>query len=623
MITKKIKKYFVAGLLLCGGATAFTACSDMLESDSTRQLFEPELNQKTDSVFYALGILQGLQELADQYVFQGEMRGDLTKVTEYTDNNLRQLADFSATTANKYDSAYVYYRVINNCNYYIAHIDTTLHTGADYVMMKEYAAVKAIRAWTYMQLARVYRTVPFYTEPLTQISQINNNSYPQLDMAGIVNALAPDLEQYTGYQVPDYGNVAPTGSALVPGRLFIPVDVVLGDMYLETEQYDRAASHYITYLTKVSTADRRHTAYTEPVSMSFRSLMAGDFELPSDWDRTQNSFSNGSVSINGTSQWSETFTHFGSYASNDIITYIPMADNKLEGSTTDIPKAFGYDFYANDPSFIPEIQIQPSESYLDLVNSTDYYYYSTLSTASKSVFNSAKLGDTRYSSVANSITDSETDSTTVWMIKYCSARIFLYRNTTVLLHLAEAFNRLGMYDAAFAILKDGIQQYLPYAKYISPETVEALQTTYPLLSTANISLFSNSQSLVGVHCHGSGYACDTYGSTYTPEQSPYQLQPVVGKKMQEIAKEFNVAVGTTRQDTINAMEDLLCDEYALELAFEGSRFFDLCRLARHKNANSPAAYGAAFGGQWLAKKLEYKNPTVDLKQEDNWYLPFK
>ena len=93
--------------------------------------------------------------------------------------------------------------------------------------------------------------------------------------------------------------------------------------------------------------------------------------------------------------------------------------------------------------------------------------------------------------------------------------------------------------------------------------------------------------------------------------------------MQEIAEKFNVAVGTTRQDTINAMEDLLCDEYALELAFEGSRFFDLCRLARHKNANSPAAYGAAFGGQWLAKKLEYKNPTVDLKQENNWYLPFK
>ena len=94
------------------------SCSDMLETDSSRQNIEPEILQKTDSLFYANGILQAMQQLADQYVFQGEMRGDLVKTTFYTDNNLRQLANFSATTANRYDSAYVYYRVINNCNYY-------------------------------------------------------------------------------------------------------------------------------------------------------------------------------------------------------------------------------------------------------------------------------------------------------------------------------------------------------------------------------------------------------------------------------------------------------------------------------------------------------------------------
>ncbi|MDE6646469.1 MAG: RagB/SusD family nutrient uptake outer membrane protein, partial [Prevotella sp.] len=105
------------------------SCSDMLETDSTRQVFNPQLNEKTDSVYYALGVLQAMQQLADQYAFQGEMRGDLVQTTEYTDNNLRQLANFTATTANKYDSAYVYYRVINNCNYYIAHRDTSLRTG--------------------------------------------------------------------------------------------------------------------------------------------------------------------------------------------------------------------------------------------------------------------------------------------------------------------------------------------------------------------------------------------------------------------------------------------------------------------------------------------------------------
>ena len=77
----------------------------------------------------------------------------------------------------------------------------------------------------------------------------------------------------------------------------------------------------------------------------------------------------------------------------------------------------------------------------------------------------------------------------------------------------------------------------------------------------------------------------------------------------------------TKQDSINAVEDILCDEYALELAFEGCRFFDLCRLARHKNQS--ALYGPNFGSIWLARKLAYKKPAVNLEQESNWYLPFK
>ena len=60
---------------------------------------------------------------------------------------------------------------------------------------------------------------------------------------------------------------------------------------------------------------------------------------------------------------------------------------------------------------------------------------------------------------------------------------------------------------------------------------------------------------------------------------------------------------------------------ALELAFEGNRFGDLTRIARHKNADS--TYGPNFGSQWLADKLAYKNPQVSLLDEKNWYLPMK
>ena len=175
MITKNITKYLIACSLFCGGV-AVTSCSDMLETDSNRQVFDPALDQKTDSMFYTLGILKGLQLLADQYVMTGEMRGDLTATNMYTETDLKRLANFTADATNKYDSAYVYYRVINNCNYYLAHRDTTLATGSQNVVCNEYAAVASFRAWTYLQLARQYGAVPYITDPVTTIGQINANT---------------------------------------------------------------------------------------------------------------------------------------------------------------------------------------------------------------------------------------------------------------------------------------------------------------------------------------------------------------------------------------------------------------------------------------------------------------
>lgn len=101
---KKIK-LIIAAIIATG---AMASCSDMLETDSTRQVFNPTLDQKTDSMFFTVGILRDMQLLADQYVLTGEMRGDLVTTTDATETALRELADFSATSSNKYDSAYVY-----------------------------------------------------------------------------------------------------------------------------------------------------------------------------------------------------------------------------------------------------------------------------------------------------------------------------------------------------------------------------------------------------------------------------------------------------------------------------------------------------------------------------------
>lgn len=599
-----MKKIIIAIAALLG-LIVNTGCSDMLESDSSRQLFNPEMSDKTDSVFYAFGIMQAMQQLADQYVFQGEMRGDNVATTTYTDNNLRKLANFSATTADEYDSAYVYYRVINNCNYYIAHRDTTLLTGSTNVVMHEYAAVKAFRAWAYLQLVRNYGKVPFFTDPLTKISQINNNSYPELDLAGIVAQLAPDLEQYSGYTVPNFGGgTFELGSTnwgqaktAVAKLCFIPVDVILGELYLENGDYAKAASHFTTYLTTIATSD-------------------GMLASPLRTNATMNLPADFGGSANSSPAWSGIFAN---NSTTDIVSYIPMAVNRLLGTTTKVPLAFGYNYYATSRSALydDEIQVEPSATYTDASDTASYYYYADVTGAlANSVAHGAQLGDMRAKSILTQGEDEDSDK--VWVAKYNNGNIILFRNTTVMLHLAEAFNRLGYPDLAFAILKEGINENIisDATTYLSQDSKTLLKTTYPFLSDAYKAKFISSKYF-GIHAHGAGVT----GDGVYPGRSPYAFSTIVGQKMGKIASTYNVAVGTTKQDSINAVEDILCDEYQMEFAFEGTRWYDLMRLARHKNM--AALYGSNFGGIWLARKLDYKSPSKDLSDPSNWYLPFK
>ena len=650
--TKELLRFMVYILLPLGGGWMGGSCSDMLDTESTRQNIDPSIGEKTDSVFYAFGILQALQELGDQYVLQGEMRGELLKTTPYTDNHLRQLANFTATTANKYDSAYVYYRVINNCNYYIAHCDTNLYNGSTNVIIDKYVATKAIRAWAYLQLGRNYQKVPFFTEPLTEISQIDRN-YPELTLAQLVAELAPDLEQYTGMKVPTLGyttsmpavgspNWESTAKQFMPSRCFIPVDVVLGDMYLETGNYDGAARHYVTYFTKVADDPRSNflaSMTSKSLSTGGRMGMTQDEDLP---DRTQ--FSDRNYSLNDS--WSPLF---GRNNINDIVTYIPMATTAQNGKTTQLPLIFGFDYYATPEEkqrsgqpYVNEVQLLPSDEMNLLSDSTEFYYYAS-HTGQTDLYDSVRIstaGDMRLRSIIHQ--EQDEDSVLQWIDKYKYANIILYRNSTLWLRLAEAFNRLGMPDAAFLILKDGICEKISSTNddgtyqiaYLSDDSRKKLAGTYALTTTENLNnLFLNTQAC-GIHCHGAGKAASdlpstnqTGGTAYHPEKSPYTFDRMVGLKMQEISSTFGstVTVGTTKQDTINAIEDLICDEYALETAFEGNRYFDLMRLARHKNGQgsaqftgSPAGYGSNFGFAWMKKKLGSRG-----WDESKMYLPFK
>ena len=670
MITKA--KYIICGIcVICG----LMSCEDMLESDSSRQLFDPELNQKTDSVFYAYGIMQAMQELADQYYYQNEMRGDLVSPTSKATTHLRSLASFTADATNKYDSVYLYYKVINNCNYYLAHRDTTLATGSRNVVCNEYAAVASFRAWTYLQLTRQYGQVPYVTEPVTTIGQINANT-TMTDYRTILTEEAKMMEtlkaRYTDEQlaVPTFNQSSRSVGMLNwggeekfirPSKCFVPFNVVLGDIYLELGEYEKAATCYYQYLryeglNNSSNISVNYNDYMSPNFSRYSPIFKNFTEWPADYNEGKNSSVYNNVPI-----WENSFLHAA--AAGDVISYIPMAVNYTMGKTTDIPASYGYNYYGtertstvnvNDPMRnvfncpkTEDIQIVPSQAYCDSARRAQYYYYTEQVKVSPFnwIVKNEMLGDARASMVCQG---NGADSAFVYTYKPSTAYVYLYRNATVWLHLAEAINRMGYPDAAFAVLKNGLHTELPnyrylevYLKdvagndsidpvtgdkvldltqshlddkyYLTPESYDLLTTKLPFLAQENSDIFKNGtqKSFVGIHFHGAGAVEDLY--------STYRYSNVLAAKLDDINIKFSLGLTTyTKDDYINAMEDLLCDEYAMEFAFEGTRFSDLRRLALHKNQSGQ--YGGNFGDKWLSTKLQNNAPGITTQ---NCYLPYK
>ena len=96
-----------------------------------------------------------------------------------------------------------------------------------------------------------------------------------------------------------------------------------------------------------------------------------------------------------------------------------------------------------------------------------------------------------------------------------------------------------------------------------------------------------------------------------------------GWKRVDMTDSIDVTLPENHEWEINAVETLIADEMALEQAFEGWRYFDLYRIARHKNLMQ-AGYGTkSRRGLGLAP---YENPSQvgelynTLLDQENWYL---
>ncbi len=555
------------------------SCGDMIydESDQVTYADKEHLTSDADTLWSVAGIINKMQVIADRTILLGEMRGDLVDITSNSSADLRELAFFNISRGNRYNVVRDYYAIINNCNYYIAKADTALRNNRnERVFMKEYAAVKAFRAWTYLQLVINYGHVPFITEPILTKDD-SERDFPRYGIQDICQYFINDLAPYADMETPNYGAIRNTDSKL----MFFPVRILLGDLNLWAGNYRAAAENYYQYISK---RNGLNAAY--PTSTNCVRFATND----SHW-----------MSISDS--WSTEFLTETASANSELITMIPGDSIPSEGNYSELR-----DLMNTNENNSYKQSIVPSNRLFSLSASQKYCHYTT---GGKFVFAPVELadnrsGDLRLQSIYKTLdgTNGKRVDNYVTNGKYSTRNVHIYRRTMVYLRLAEALNRAGFPRFAFQILKRGINnscienEVIPYyqADEAWLKSFDFPNNSYILETTAGLT----NENTMGIHSHGSGYTA--WNTAYEmPVNETLEGQALIDWQIEKV-------------------EDLIIDEEALEFAFEGYRYYDLMRVSLHRGDPTYLANriymrrGEANVSDMRAQIL------ADLNDMNNWYL---
>ncbi len=569
---------------VCLSATgiAFTSCDDFFEQESTHVIFEGDnpLNSTADTLYSVIGIINKMQAIADRTILLGEVRGDLVDINDYTSADLRDLALFNVDEENIYNQPRDYYAIINNCNYFIANADTTLYDNRNnQVFIREYAAVKAFRAWTYLQLALNYGEVPFVTDPILTKEE-GDREYPRKGIQEICNWLIQDIQPLAEIERPSYGKIRSCDSRL----FYFPIHLLLGELNLWAGHYKEAAVSYYNFLSKYRGVNSSYPIGTNKCY----------------WDNENSKWSQASTSI---------YEFYEESYGNQLITMLPGDSIPSEGYYSQLRNIFNS---SNENEY--RVSLEPSQSLIDLSAAQRYCDITTDLDTIYAPENMESLhkyasGDlrlvTHVSSIGNVIYNNERIEMQN-INKYQSRNIHIYRNAMVYLHMAEALNAAGYPRFAYHILAGGVnnnvieQNIIPYYRNDSTflRQFDFPATRY-VLDTPEAGIGTNPNT-IGIHDRGSGWSL---ANEY------YQLPD--NPELDSIAR---IAY---QQE---AVERMIVDEGALEFAFEGLRYYDLMRVALRRN--DPAFLAdRIYARQGEANSASMKSEIkANLYNPQEWYL---
>ena len=454
----KVKSIIACGLLLLGVGAATTSCEDMFTAENT--LVTTDLAPK-DTLYQMMGIIQRMQKLADRTVLLGEIRADLVEVDPiHASADIQELSVNKVSLNNVYNKPADYYAVINNCNVFLTKVDSArFGQGIRRYFEKEICSVKCFRAWCYLELVKIYGEVPFITQPVLTSGQAEDIllTGQKADMKTILDFCIADLQKYPDMPENEelrqsYGNKMYAG--IKYNEMMIPVRALLAELYLWRASYTNSQQDYLNAIAMY------HDFFTFPRE----EVNTGNYDVA--WmDRDFHGMS-------------DSYINYFIGASELCAGVLPMDTTTYYGNVADLAAVFNSK-YSNKyyPAAIP------SQRMKDISKSQDYCYYTTDGKISEIIMGSHnpndyenKLyeGDLRLSSIYYTMSNFResqynSDVNPMMMVNYkyytstSSDRriqyIPLFRYTTLYLHMAEALNRAGFPETAFAILAHGLSYY--------------------------------------------------------------------------------------------------------------------------------------------------------------------
>jgi hypothetical protein len=379
----------------------------------------------------------------------------------------------------------------------------------------------------------------------------------------------------------------------------MPMNIILGDLSLWAGRYLDAAKYYYDY---ISTRNGKNSIYS--TSLNREAWVDKNYSAIMRDKRWQDYFSKSQEGLSG---------------DGELIMMIPSDSIPAEGYYSRLCDVFNSTSYNNGNA-----SVTYSNKLKEISKSQKYCYYVDEETEIKypgeMTRNELRTGDLRLSATISIVENMVNPSTNQ---RYNSQRnnkyygkymdnngkdvsqtqnIHIYRRTMVYLRMAEAFNRAGYPKLAFYILSTGLTnsviKYVMQTEYSSDADMICGYFDFPEYGVNAYRLWDGTDAseagganTMGIHSHGSGY---TFKNEY-----------------------YKMPEGTL-EEQIEAVEDLIMTEEALEFAFEGYRYQDLLRIALRRNDNN-----------YIYNALNQRNGTsdsgvkVDLHDKKNWFLNWK